>query len=127
MKKLLIITIIILHFLINIACNSIKNIPVIKNAQNLSKHEGKIVTVIGKLSDVQWQRTIQFIETHPVVLYFDMNDMQIVIYSKKEIHSKKTIKVTGKVIKVIWESKKAGENNKFAEYHIILDKYEIVK
>lgn len=125
MKKLIII--IIFNFLIIINCISLKNIPVIKNAKNLSKYEGKKVSVIGKLSDIQWQHTIKNIKTHPVVLYFDMDDRQIVIYSKKDINSKETLKVTGKVIKVIWESKKAGENSNFTEYHIILDKYESIK
>ena len=51
----------------------------------------------------------------------------IIVYSKNNIDSKKILKITGKVIKVAWKSKKAGDDSKFAEYHIIADKYEIIK
>jgi hypothetical protein len=122
MKKILFISI---FFFIFYNGNFIKKMPVIKNAKDLSKYEGEKVTVIGKLSDIQWQHKIKYFKSHPVVLYFDMDDIQIVIYSKEEINNKKTLKITGKVIKIIWDSEKAGDDNSFAEFHIILDKYEI--
>ena len=38
-----------------------------------------------------------------------MDDVQIVIYSKKEINSKEQLKISGKVIKVLWKSEKTGD------------------
>src|SRR4030043_312590 len=111
--------IIILILLITNSCN--KTLPLIKDASLLSKYTGQKVIVIGKISQVQWQHTIKYIESHPVALNFDMNDAQIIIYSKKDIDTKENIKVTGKVIKVNWESEKAGNNGEFTEYHIIVD------
>ena len=125
--KFLLIIIIILQLLVIINFSSIKNLPVIKNAGDLSDYVGKKVIVLGKISDIQWQHTINYIKTHPVILYFDMDDTQIVIYSKKEINSKEQLKISGKVIKVIWKSEKAGDESEFAEYHIIADNYEIIK
>lgn len=125
--KFLLITIIILQILIINNCSSMKKLTIIKKAENLSNYTGKRVVVLGKISDIQWQHTFKYIKTHPIILYFDMQDSQIVIYSKKEINSKEQLKISGKVIKVNWISEKAGNNDGFAEYHIIADNYEIVK
>ena len=125
--RFLLIIIIIMQLLIIINFSSMNKLPIIKNARDLSNYVGKKVIVLGKISDIQWQHTINFIKTHPVILYFDMDDVQIVIYSKKEINSKEQLKISGKVIKVLWKSEKTGDDSKFTEYHIIADNYEIFK
>lgn len=114
--------IIFLVLSVAISCN--KNLPLIEDASLLSRYAGQKVMVIGQISQVQWQHTIRYIETHPVALNFDMNDMQIIVYSKNEINTNEKIRIIGKVIKVDWKSEKSGE---FSEYHIIVDDYEIAK
>lgn len=129
MKNLFILikfyVIITLILLITNSCNKNKELPLIEDASNLSKYLGQKVTVKGKISQVQWQHTIKFIETHPFALNFDMNDLQIIIYSKTDIRTEEPIEVTGKVIKVDWKSEKAG-NDEFAEYHVIVYSYKVI-
>ncbi len=119
--------IIILFLLISNSCNKKKDLPLIEDASLLSKYAGQKVIVIGQISQVQWQHTIRYIKTHPVAINFDVGNMQIIIYSKRDIDTKEKLKITGKVIKVDWESEKAGNNSKFSEYHIIVDNYEVIK
>jgi hypothetical protein len=130
MKNLLLrnisIKILIIIVILFCSCISKKDIPVIQKAEELHKYVNKKVTVTGKISQVQWQHVIKHFTTHPFALNFDMNDLQIIVYSKENIDLNKELKITGKVIKVAWNSKKAGDNSNFAEYHIIADNYEII-
>ena len=52
----------------------------------LKKYVGKKITVNGKISAVIWQHMTKRIETHPNMIYFDLeDDSQTILYSKNEI------------------------------------------
>lgn len=101
----------------------------VKDVSNLKKYVGKKVTVEGKISNTPWQHLIKSIKTHQEIEYFDIGNMQIVIYSKKSIKNKKNfkIRIKGKAIEVKGKSKGPKPRETFTEYHVVVDKWEYVK
>ncbi|MFX0081561.1 MAG: hypothetical protein ACFE94_07405 [Candidatus Hodarchaeota archaeon] len=62
---------------------------------------GNEVKIIGKIAEEIWQHLTTFVESHPYMIYFDLDDgHQIVIYSKDEISCKEKLEAIGQLIKV---------------------------
>ena len=67
----------------------------------LVENEGNSIKIIGKISNIMWQHIQTYIETHPPMNYFDLEDgFQIIIYSRNLISCSNKVEIIGKVIKV---------------------------
>ncbi|MFH1434590.1 MAG: hypothetical protein ABIJ56_02625 [Pseudomonadota bacterium] len=108
------------------ACNARSNGKgtVIRNAGDLPGYTGKKITAIGKKSDLPWQHLIDPPETHPDIVYFDMGEIQIVVYSDKLIDCRGELAVTGTVVELEGTSKRPGSKEIGTEYHIIAEKWK---
>ena len=87
----------------------------------------KEVKIIGKIAQEIWQHITSFVESHPYMNYFDLEDgHQIVIYTKDEISCKEKLEVTGQLIKV--ESKHKNPRSKifdkYFEYQLLVDSWK---
>ena len=92
----------------------------------LEKNVGNTITVQGKIAVAFWQHMTRYFDSHPNMIYFDLEDgYQILVYCKKNIVCKGKIEITGKVIKLESESKNPNVkiHDKFSEYHIIVDSW----
>ena len=96
----------------------------VKDLGNLEELEDKKIKVKGSISDLPWQHLIHQPETHPVINYFDVGRLQIVIYSKEEISYKGLINVFGTIIKIVGKSKRPEIVKRHWEYQMIVDKWE---
>jgi hypothetical protein len=92
---------------------------------DLKKFARKKVVVEGTISEMPWQHLIGYIENYNKIYYFDINNDQIVIYSKDQISCTGKIKVYGTVVKIDGESKRPGSNEAYTEYHILVDKWGV--
>ncbi|MFW9875981.1 MAG: hypothetical protein ACFFG0_23005, partial [Candidatus Thorarchaeota archaeon] len=73
----------------------------ITNYFDFENNIAKEVKIIGRIAEEIWQHLTMFVESHPYMNYFDLDDgYQIVIYSKDDIPCKKKFEVTGQLIKV---------------------------
>ncbi|MFX1435654.1 MAG: hypothetical protein ACFFAA_00395 [Promethearchaeota archaeon] len=88
---------------------------------------GKNVSIIGKLSKVIWQHLTAFIDSHPYMNYFDLEDgYQIVIYSTDSILCEKQLEVNGKLIKTEGTRKnpRSKVNDEYFEYQLLVDSWK---
>lgn len=95
----------------------------------LEKNVGNTITVQGKIAVAFWQHMTKFIETHPNMIYFDLEDgYQIMVYSKNDIACKGIIEIRGKVIELESDYKNPNVKiqDKFSEYHIIVDSWRCI-
>ena len=98
-----------------------------------SDFEGNVehtVKIIGKLAKAIWQHLTQFVDSHPFLNYFDLEDeYQIVIYTKDSITSEGKMEIIGKLIKV--ESKRKNPRSKihdeYFEYQILVDSWRCLE
>ncbi|MFW9970295.1 MAG: hypothetical protein ACFFDF_08855 [Candidatus Odinarchaeota archaeon] len=91
---------------------------------------GKIVKIIGKIAKEIWQHLTTFIDSHPYMYYFDLDDgYQIVIYAKDTISCEKKLEINGKLIKT--ENKRKNPRSKihdeYFEYQFLVDKWKCVE
>lgn len=90
---------------------------------------GKKVKIIGKLAEEIWQHITTFVESHPYMNYFDLDDgHQIVIYTKDEISCKGKLETTGKLIKVESKHKnpRSKITDKYFEYQLLVDSWKCI-
>jgi len=91
---------------------------------------GKIVRIIGKISKVIWQHLTVFIDTHPYMSYFDLEDeYQIVIYTKNSISCKEKLEIIGKLIKTEGTRKnpRSKVNDEYFEYQLIVNSWKCLE
>ena len=102
----------------------------ITNYFDLTDHIGKKVKITGKKAKAIWQHLTKLVDTHPFMTYFDLEDgHQTVIYSKEDITWEEKLEVTGTVIKVEGQHKnpRSKIQDKFSEYHIVVESWNAVK
>ena len=96
----------------------------------LAENVGKSIKIKGKISDIMWQRITTFVETHPNLNYFDLEDgFQIVVYTKEKITCKNQVEVFGKIIEIRGPPKEAKSkvNDDYVEYHITAESWKCVE
>jgi len=87
---------------------------------------GKSVKIFGKLAKEIWQHLTTFIDSHPFITYFDLdNGYQIVVYTKDSISCKENIELTGKLIKVEGKHKnpRSKITEQYFEYQLLVDSW----
>lgn len=102
----------------------------ITNYFDLTNNIGKKVKIVGEMGKAIWQHLTTYIESHPFMNYFDLQDgHQIVIYTKEEISCKEKIELIGKIIKVESQHKnpRSKISDKFSEYQLITDSWKCVE
>ena len=95
----------------------------------LEKNVGNTITVQGKIAIAFWQHMTRFIDSHPNMIYFDLEDgYQIIAYCKNDIVCKGKIEIIGKVIELEsdYKNPKVKIHDKFSEYHIIVDSWRCI-
>lgn len=97
---------------------------VLEDTAQMSKYEGRKICLKGQISRTPWQHMIGMIDGYPVAEYFDVDDYQIVIYSKEPIQCTGSFLVYGMVIKIEGEHKNPARKESATEYHLRVDKWE---
>ena len=92
------------------------------------ENEGKIIKIIGKVSNIMWQHIQTYIETHSTINYVDLEDgFQIITYSKEPISCSENVEIVGKVIKVGGHiDLRSKISNGQCEYHIIAETWKCI-
>ena len=101
-----------------------------KRISKYSDFEGSVgenVKIIGKIAKEIWQHLTTFVDTHPFMNYFDLDDgYQIVIYTKDSLSCDDKIEIMGKLIKV--EGKRKNPRSKihdeYFEYQLLVDSWK---
>ncbi|MFX1419736.1 MAG: hypothetical protein ACFE9N_12515 [Promethearchaeota archaeon] len=104
-------------------------IDVVKYA-DFEGNVGKIVRIRGKISEIIWQHLTIFIDTHPYMSYFDLEDeYQIVIYTKDSISCKEKLEIIGKLIKTEGNRKnpRSKIDDKYFEYQLIVESWKCLE
>jgi len=102
---------------------------IISRNSDFKSNLGKEVKIIGKIAEEIWQHLTTFIESHPYMNYFDLDDgHQIVIYTKDEISCKEKLETTGKLIKVESKHKnpRSKITDKYFEYQLLVDSWKCI-
>ncbi len=88
---------------------------------------GKTVKIAGKIAEEIWQHLTAFIDSHPYMNYFDLDDgYQIVIYTEESISCEEKIEINGKLIKTEGTRKnpRSKINDKYFEYQLLVDSWK---
>jgi len=102
----------------------------VSNYFDLTNNIEKKVKIVGEMGKAIWQHLTTYIESHPFMNYFDLQDgHQIVIYTKEEISCKEKIELKGKIIKVESQHKnpRSKISDRFSEYQLITDSWKCVE
>jgi hypothetical protein len=102
----------------------------IANYSDFKNNLGKKVKIIGRIAKEIWQHLTTFLDSHPYMNYFDLDDgYQIVIYTKDSISCKENIEIIGKLIKVEGKRKnpRSKVNDKYFEYQLIVDSWKCLE
>ena len=110
-----------------IVVNGEKKLIEISTYAEMQKHLNENVIVFGKISDEPWQHIVGNFNDYKYSYYFDLKDIQIVLYSKNVISNNREMKIIGKVVKVCSKSKKLNDGTEHCEYHILVDNVIITK
>ena len=105
-------------------CITMDNYITLSDAYNLQDFVDKKVKLTGKISEIPWQHMIGYFEEYGEFNYFDVQDYQIVIYSKSLINCKKALVIYGTVAEVSGQSKRQDSEEVYTEYHVIVDRWE---
>jgi len=100
---------------------------IITKYADFERNIGENVKIFGKLAKEIWQHLTKFIDSHPFMTYFDLEDgYQIVIYTKDSISCKGKMEIMGKLIKVKGTRKnpRSKINDKYFEYQIVVDSWK---
>ncbi len=101
----------------------------ISNYSDLEDNLEQKVVIVGEIAEAIWQHLTTYVDSHPFMNYFDLNDgHQIVIYTKNSISCKEKIEVIGKLIKVESQHKnpRSKISDKFSEFQLITDSWKCV-
>lgn len=102
----------------------------ITNYFDFESNIGKKVKIAGKLAKEIWQHITMFVESHPYMHYFDLDDgHQIVIYTKDDLTCNVKIETTGELIKAEAKHKnpRSKITDKYFEYQLIVDSWECLE
>ncbi|MFX1428483.1 MAG: hypothetical protein ACFFBE_18670 [Promethearchaeota archaeon] len=91
---------------------------------------GKRVKMVGKLAKEIWQHVTMFIDSHPFMNYFDLDDdHQIVIYTRDNLTCTEKIETTGELIKAEAKHKnpRSKITDKYFEYQLIVDSWKCLE
>jgi hypothetical protein len=102
----------------------------ITNYFDFESNVGKNVKIVGKIATEIWQHITMYIETHPFMYYFDLEDEhQIVIYTRKDITCKNQIETIGKLVKAEAKHKnpRSKITDKYFEYQLIVDSWNCLE
>ena len=102
----------------------------VTNYFDLINNLKKKVKIIGEIGKAIWQHLTTYIDSHPFMNYFDLNDgHQIVIYTKDSISCREKIELVGKIIKVESQHKnpRSKISDRFSEYQLITDSWKCVE
>ncbi|MFX1279351.1 MAG: hypothetical protein ACFFA3_08030 [Promethearchaeota archaeon] len=102
----------------------------ITNYFDFESNIGKKVKIIGNLASEIWQHITTYIESHPYMNYFDLEDgHQIVIYTREDLSCNKQIEATGKLIKAEANHKnpRSKITEKYFEYQLIVDSWKCLE
>ncbi|MFX1376064.1 MAG: hypothetical protein ACFFA0_09650 [Promethearchaeota archaeon] len=100
------------------------------NYFDFESNVGKKVKIIGKLAKKIWQHITTYLESHPYMNYFDLEDgHQIVIYTKENISCTNEIEILGELIKVEAKHKnpRSKITDKYFEYQLIVDSWKCIE
>jgi len=100
---------------------------IITKYEDFERNIGEKVKIIGKLAKEIWQHLTTFIDSHPFMNYFDLDDgYQIVVYTKNSISCKEKMEIIGKLLKVEGKRKnpRSKINDKYFEYQLIVDSWD---
>ncbi len=95
----------------------------------LKQNVGKKINFKGKIATAIWQHMTKRVDTHPNMIYFDLeDDSQIILYSKDEIVCKGLIEIKGSVIELEsdYNNPDVKISDKFSEYHVIVDSWRCI-
>lgn len=99
----------------------------ITNYFDFESNVGIKVKIKGMISKEIWQHLTIFIDSHPYMHYFDLEDShQIVIYTKDDINCTEMIEIVGEVIKAEGKHKnpRSKITDKYFEYQVIVDTWK---
>ncbi len=99
----------------------------ISSYSDFAGNVGEKVKIVGKISKVMWQHLATFVDSHPYMNYFDLDDgYQILIYTKDDITSEEKIEIIGKLIKVEGARKnpRSKIHDDYFEYQLLVDSWK---
>jgi len=102
---------------------------IISKYSDFKSNLGKQVKIIGKIAKEIWQHLTMFVESHPYMNYFDLDDgHQMVIYTKDDMSCKEKLETTGKLIKVESKHKnpRSKISDKYFEYQLLVDSWKCI-
>lgn len=102
------------------------NYEVVEKMKDLKDLVDKKVCITGTISNEPWQHLIASPDSFPISTYFDIGDMQIIVYSAKELacpNCKCEIEIKGTVLKVQGKGKGSKADEQYIEYHIVADSW----
>ncbi|MFX1308274.1 MAG: hypothetical protein ACFE8C_01110 [Promethearchaeota archaeon] len=103
------------------------------NITKYSDFEGNVgekVKLIGKIAKEIWQHLTTFLDSHPFMNYFDLEDgYQIVIYTKDSISCEDKVEIRGELIKKEGKRKnpRSKMNDKYFEYQLLVDSWKCME
>lgn len=122
--RITIVVIITAVFCAAAGCDGPRRTDVIRNALQLRGREGSRVVIEGVVSGIMWQHMAAPTSSHPRENYLDMRDLQIVVYSRKDIRCRGTVRIDGTVVKIEGSSRDPRRKEAVDEYHVIADTWE---
>jgi hypothetical protein len=102
----------------------------VSSLENLKEYLDKKVRITGKISNEPWQHLMAPTDSFPISTYFDVGDIQTVIYSKKQLaceNGESAIWIDGTVIEVKGKGKGSKAEEDYIEYHINADSWKCLE
>ncbi len=124
-NRIILLSAVIICILSMEGCKAMKDYIRVDDASGLGNYVGKKIILHGKISNIMWQHIIQ---SRPgmIVQYLDFDNTQIVIYTKEEIKTDKTVAIGGTVISAEGGIKGSKMEEGFTECQIVVDWYKII-
>jgi hypothetical protein len=102
------------------------NYEAVEKMEDLKDLVNKKVCITGTISNEPWQHLMAPSDSFPISTYFDVGDMQTVVYSAENLacpNCKCKIEIKGTVIKVQGMGKGSKADETYVEYHITADSW----
>ena len=103
-----------------------RNYEAVEKMEDLKHLVNKKVCITGTISNEPWQHLMSPSDSFPISTYFDVGDMQTVIYSAEILacpNCKCKIEIKGTVIKIQGMGKGSKADETYVEYHITADSW----
>jgi hypothetical protein len=98
----------------------------VEKLEDLKSLAGKKVCITGTISSEPWQHLMASPDSFPISTYFDMAEMQTVVYSAEKLACPNCaceIEIKGTVLKVQGKGKGSKADEDYVEYHIVADSW----